>query len=77
MIKKLGASFVAVALFFCAFNCNTAKHTIIITKGKRFILIILYMYMLKLISLKLRKFDGFGCDDIIKIFGSPRFKVYF
>ena len=28
------------------------------------------MYILNLISLKLRKFDGFGCDVIIKKFGS-------
>jgi hypothetical protein len=77
MIKKLGASFLAVALLICAFNCNTVKNTIIISKGMRFILIILSMYMLKLISLKLRKFHGFGSDVIIKKFGSPRFKVYF
>ena len=77
MIKKLGASSFLEDKLNCAFNCNTAKHTIIITKGKRFILFILSMYMLKLISLKLRKFHGFGCDVIIKIFGSPRFKVYF
>ena len=32
--------FVAVALLFCAFNCNTAKHNIIIIKGIRFILFI-------------------------------------
>jgi hypothetical protein len=75
MIKKLGASFVAVALLFCAFNCNTAKHTIIITKGNRFILFILSMCILNLIRLKLRKFDGFGCDDIIKIFGGNRYKA--
>jgi hypothetical protein len=35
------------------------------------------MYILNLISLKLRKFDGFGCDDIIKIFGGNRYKAYF
>jgi hypothetical protein len=44
MIKKLGASFVAGAFLFCAFNCNAAKQTII-TKGIRFIVLILSIYI--------------------------------
>ncbi len=32
---------------------------------------------LRFIRLKLRKFQWFGCDDIIKKFGSSRFIVYF